>query len=53
VVAEFMDNVLVFCGVDTSICVETSIRDSFDLDANQSIRLLWFADKLMIELLTR
>jgi ureidoacrylate peracid hydrolase len=24
-------NVLVFCGVDTSICVETSIRDAFNL----------------------
>jgi ureidoacrylate peracid hydrolase len=24
-------NVLVFCGVDTSICVETSIRDGFNL----------------------
>ncbi|MGH9976460.1 MAG: cysteine hydrolase family protein [Nitrososphaeraceae archaeon] len=24
-------NILVFCGVDTSICVETSIRDAFNL----------------------
>lgn len=24
-------NVLIFCGVDTSICVETSIRDAFNL----------------------
>ena len=24
-------NVLVFCGIDTSICVETSIRDAFNL----------------------
>ncbi len=24
-------NVLVFCGVDTSICVETSLRDAFNL----------------------
>jgi ureidoacrylate peracid hydrolase len=24
-------NVLVFCGIDTSICVETSLRDAFNL----------------------
>ncbi len=24
-------NTLIFCGIDTSICVETSLRDAFNL----------------------
>jgi ureidoacrylate peracid hydrolase len=24
-------NILIFCGIDTSICVETSLRDGFSL----------------------